>query len=76
MRLATYGVASVVSFFGFFKFGAWIFTQSFSLLSTLVDLMLGVGASYTNLLVIRHALVPADKEHRFGCTTFCAKLKK
>ena len=37
-----------------------------SLLSTLIDSILDVGASFINLLAIRHALVPADKEHRFG----------
>jgi len=66
MRLATYGAVSVASFLVLFKFGAWIATESLSLFSTLVDSLLDVGASLINLLAVRHALLPADKEHRFG----------
>jgi ferrous-iron efflux pump FieF len=32
----------------------------------LIDSFLDVGASFINLLAVRHALVPADKDHRFG----------
>jgi ferrous-iron efflux pump FieF len=49
-----------------FKFGAWIANESLSLLSTLIDSLLYVGASFIHLLAVRHALVPADKDHRFG----------
>jgi len=66
MRLATYGAVSVASFLVLFKFGAWIATESLSLFSTLIDSLLDVGASLINLLAVRHALLPADKDHRFG----------
>ncbi|MGF1640110.1 MAG: cation diffusion facilitator family transporter [Rhodospirillales bacterium] len=48
------------------KIGAWLATGSVSLLSTLIDSMLDLAASVINLLAIRHALQPPDREHRFG----------
>jgi ferrous-iron efflux pump FieF len=36
------------------------------MLSTLIDSLLDVGASLVNLIAVRHALEPADREHRFG----------
>lgn len=45
---------------------AWLVTDSVSLLSTLVDSLLDAAASIINLLAIRHAMAPADREHRFG----------
>jgi ferrous-iron efflux pump FieF len=41
-------------------------TDSVSLLSSLLDSLLDLGASLLNMIAIRHALVPADAEHRFG----------
>lgn len=32
----------------------------------MIHSFLDVGASFINLLAVRHALVPADKDHRFG----------
>jgi ferrous-iron efflux pump FieF len=66
MRLATYASVTVASILIFVKFGAWLATESVSLLSSLVDSVLDVGASIVNLIAVRHALQPADKEHRFG----------
>ena len=48
------------------KLYAFIETQSVTMLSTLFDSALDVGASLVNLFAIRHALTPADAEHRFG----------
>ncbi|WP_218044251.1 cation diffusion facilitator family transporter [Kiloniella majae] len=48
------------------KLSAWAYTGSVSVLTTLVDSLLDAGASLLNLLAIRHALTPADNEHRFG----------
>jgi ferrous-iron efflux pump FieF len=36
------------------------------MLSTLIDSLLDVAASLVNLVAVRHALTPADREHRFG----------
>lgn len=48
------------------KIVAWWKTGSVSLLASLVDSLLDMGASLTNLIVVRYALQPADKEHAFG----------
>ena len=66
MRLATwFSMAVGLSLIGA-KFYAWFSTDSLALLSTLIDSTLDVGASALNLLAIRHALTPADEDHRFG----------
>ncbi len=66
MRTATYAAVSVALFLVVLKFGAWIATESLSMLSTLIDSLLDVGASLINLYAVYHALQPADDEHRFG----------
>lgn len=66
MKLATYASVSVASVLIAAKFGAWMMTDSVSLLSTLIDSLLDAAASLVNLFAVRHALQPADKEHRFG----------
>jgi ferrous-iron efflux pump FieF len=66
LRLATYASVSVAAVLIVCKFGAWLATDSVSLLSTMIDSMLDVLASLVNLIAVRHALQPADREHRFG----------
>ncbi|MFC1673055.1 cation diffusion facilitator family transporter [Pseudomonadota bacterium] len=66
MRFATYAAVAVASSLIAVKFAAWLMTDSVSLLSTLIDSLLDVGASMVNLFAVRHALQPADEEHRFG----------
>ncbi len=66
MRLATYASVAVAGFLIVIKLGAWLYTDSISLLSTLIDSGLDAIASLINLFAVRHALVPADREHRFG----------
>ena len=66
MKFATYAAVGVAGSLICVKFAAWLMTDSVSLLSTLVDSLLDVGASMVNLLAVRHALQPADSEHRFG----------
>ena len=66
MRLATYASVSVACLLIALKTGAWIATESIAMLSTLVDSLLDALASIVNLFAVRHALVPADHEHRFG----------
>jgi ferrous-iron efflux pump FieF len=48
------------------KLGAFLLTDSVAILSTLVDSLLDALASLLNLVAVRHALQPADREHRFG----------
>ncbi len=44
----------------------WWMTGSVSLLASLIDSMLDIAASVVNLVVVRYALQPADREHTFG----------
>jgi ferrous-iron efflux pump FieF len=66
MRLASLASVGVALLLIVLKFGAFLETQSVSLLSTLFDSALDAAASIVNLIAVRHALVPADAEHRFG----------
>lgn len=66
MKFATYASVGAALLLIVVKTGAWVVTDSVALLSTLVDSMLDAGASLINLLAVRHALQPADREHRFG----------
>lgn len=66
LRLATYASTSVAIFLIAAKLIAWSASDSVSLLATLIDSILDALASMINLVAVRHALTPADKEHRFG----------
>ena len=66
MRLATYASVSVAVFLILVKLVAWSQSDSVSLLATLIDSILDAFASIINLFAVKHALTPADKEHRFG----------
>ena len=48
------------------KLAAYLFTQSVSVLASLIDSLMDVGASFLNLLAVRYALQPPDEAHRFG----------
>lgn len=66
LMVASYAAVATAAGLVMFKFFAWHSTGAVSLLSTLLDSLLDVGASLVNLLAVRHALQPADAEHRFG----------
>jgi ferrous-iron efflux pump FieF len=66
MRSATYAAVGVACTLIVIKLTAWLATGSVALLSTLIDSLLDVGASLVNLIAVRHALQPADRDHRFG----------
>ena len=66
MRLATYASVSVATVLIVAKLIAWSLTGSIAMLSTLVDSLLDGLASIITLIAVRHALTPADREHRFG----------
>jgi len=65
-RLATCASVSVAALLIAAKFAAWLETGSVALLSSLVDSLLDAVASLVNLFAVRHAMSPADREHRFG----------
>jgi ferrous-iron efflux pump FieF len=66
MRRATYASLTVAAVMIVVKLAAWLVTDSVSLLSSLIDSLLDGAASLVNLVAVRQALVPADREHRFG----------
>src|SRR5579883_1819215 len=47
------------------KFAAWLGSGSVALLSSLVDSLVDAAASLVNLLAVRAAVTPADREHLF-----------
>jgi ferrous-iron efflux pump FieF len=65
-RLATYASVGVAALLISVKFAAWLETGSVAMLSSLVDSLLDAAASMVNLVAVRHAMSPADREHRFG----------
>src|SRR5437588_8835423 len=63
---ATYASLAVAVLLIAAKFVAWIGTGSVALLSSLVDSLVDLAASLVSFFAVRHAAVPADREHRFG----------
>lgn len=66
MRSATYASVAVAVLLIIIKIFAYVVTGSVALLSSLIDSILDSFASVLNLVAVRHALTPADREHRFG----------
>jgi len=64
-RATTASVATAVVLI-VIKTAAFVLTDSMALLSSLVDSVLDSLASIINYVAVRHALSPADREHRFG----------
>jgi ferrous-iron efflux pump FieF len=64
--LATYASVAVALLLIAAKFAAWLATGSVAILSSLIDSLLDAVASLVNLVAVRHAMTPADREHRFG----------
>jgi ferrous-iron efflux pump FieF len=65
-RSATYASVAVAAVLIAAKFAAWLETGSVALLSSLVDSLLDAAAALVNFVAVRHAMSPADREHRFG----------
>ncbi len=66
MQRATNAAVSIALMLIVLKLAAWLITDSVSLLSSLADSAMDALASLVNLFAVRHALQPADSEHRFG----------
>jgi ferrous-iron efflux pump FieF len=66
MRRVALGAVITASCLVVLKAVAFILTDSMAMMASLADSALDVFASFVNLLAIRHALQPADREHRFG----------
>lgn len=66
LRRATLASVGVACLLIVIKLAAYLVTDSVALLSSLIDSTLDSFASLVNFFAVRHALVPADAEHRFG----------
>ena len=66
MRSATIASVSVAAGLFLIKLIAYILSGSVALLASLIDSLIDLVASIVNLIAVRHALEPADQEHRFG----------
>lgn len=66
MMGAAIGAVGVAMLLVVMKLVAYIMTDSIAMMASLADSAIDVFASFVNLLAIRHALTPADREHRFG----------
>ena len=66
LTLATTGSVLVALGLTGIKGVAWYQTVSIAMLGSLLDSILDTAASTINLLFVRHAMQPADDQHRFG----------
>ena len=66
VQMAAWAATITATFLLIMKLFTWWYTGSGSLLASLVDSLIDLLASVTNLVVVRYALQPADEEHRFG----------
>ncbi|MDF2785415.1 MAG: fieF [Pantoea eucrina] len=66
VRRAALAATSLALLLLLVKIFAWWYTGSVSVLAALVDSLVDIAASLTNLLVVRYALQPADDDHTFG----------
>jgi len=66
MRSATYLSVLVALVLIVTKAIAVALTGSAAVLSSLIDSLLDLVTSVINLFAVRHSLIPADREHRFG----------
>jgi ferrous-iron efflux pump FieF len=66
MRIATMASMAVAVVLIGAKSTAWLVTESVSMLSSLIDSSLDLIASLVTFVAVRHALTPADADHRFG----------
>jgi ferrous-iron efflux pump FieF len=66
MRQATYVSVAAAFLLILVKLAVWLASGSVAILASLLDSLLDAAASMVNLLAVRQALVPADREHRFG----------
>ena len=66
LKLATNASVTVALILIAAKGVAYWQTSSMSILASLVDSLMDSGASLLNLVAVRYALAPADRQHRFG----------
>ena len=66
VRLAAIFSTSIAFILVVIKLYAWLVTDSSAMLASTTDSILDLFASIMNIVILRFALAPADKEHSFG----------
>jgi len=66
IKTAAYASVAIACLLILLKAFGWWVTHSVSLQASLIDSLLDAIASIINMIAVRHALKPADAEHRFG----------
>lgn len=66
MRRAAWAAVAVAGFLILLKAAAYVITGSIAMMASLADSGLDFIGSTINLVAVGHALMPADREHRFG----------
>lgn len=66
IRLATYASVIIATLLLMLKVYAWWYTDSISILASLLDSAVDIAASVMIVFAVHIAQTPADKEHRFG----------
>jgi ferrous-iron efflux pump FieF len=66
VKLAAISSSSVAMLLVIIKFYAWLISDSSAMLASTTDSILDLFASVMNIIILRFALAPADKEHKFG----------
>lgn len=66
VRIATYTSVVIATLLLLLKVYAWWYTDSISILASLLDSAIDIAASIMIVIAVQIAQTPADKEHRFG----------
>lgn len=66
VQRAAIAAVCVAGGLAFIKAVCWVLTGAVSMLASLIDSLLDIGASLVNLVAVRYASQPEDAEHRFG----------
>lgn len=66
VNLAAIAATSTALLLVLLKLYAWLVTDASTMLASATDSMLDLFASLMNVVILRYALAPADKKHKFG----------
>ena len=66
VKLAAFAATSTALILVLLKLYAWFVTDASAMLASATDSILDLFASIMNVVILRFALAPADKEHKFG----------
>ncbi|MGC0372039.1 MAG: hypothetical protein DGJ47_000744 [Rickettsiaceae bacterium] len=70
IKSASYASVTIAIIIMVIKSYGWVSTDSQSILASLIDSFLDVTSSFINVIAVRVALTPPDKNHRFGHEKF------